>query len=885
MAALGKAFKKVAGSPAVRRFVKRASDAAHGAADKVMTKLGVGAASRARNRVHRALCSVTGHPVDVATGKVITFACDLELPGPIPFALDRVWYSTSIYEGPLGRGWHHRYDLALVEESDVVGVRLSDGRAVVFPRVGLGEREYDAREKVALARDARGYVFETSYLESLRFAPVGRPDGVQALVSIEDLSGNRIEFGYDRIGRLSEIVDSSGRRIAVECDQAGRIVALITPHPTLKHQELTVARYDYSREGDLVAVSDPSGSRIRYEYANHLLSKETYADGVSFYFKYDGLDEHAWCTRTWGDGLIFNHRMDYDRERGVTTVANSLGAETIYQWDGEGVVHTEIDPLGHRRVRVFDPHYNVLSETRGDEESFSYQYDDHSNLIERVDPDGRRLAFSYNELGLATAMIAPDGAAWRRTFDDRGRLTGTNGPDGQGYSYSYNSHGLLTRVVTPLGGTIAVEYDHDRMPAAEIDPRGHRTSFAHDTLGRLIRVTLSDGNTFGLDRDLCGRLRTLHRPDGTERQFRYDPRGSLATFRNEEGYVWEFEHSPTGRLTRRKGPDGAAFRWDYDAEGRIVSIEDSMQRSIHLERDPLGRVTSQSDLAGRETRYHYDGLGDSGRLLDGSGEGPHLEFGPQGQVVALRDPRGAETRYQYDWRGCVTLAEDEYARVEFRYDELGGLVGEEVRIKDPAGVPRPVTTISSRYDAEGRRVERRSDFGIDVGYAFNANHWVVGVLVGGTERISLKRDELGRVTEQVLPGGIRMSLAYDALGRLVRQVASGTTSYRRSYEISQGGEVVAVRHDGIDQVAVVCNASGRPIEVKQPGGRVVIPRDSCGRPLRSPRGDVCTYGPDGRLESHGDELRRYDAHGLLVGRRRRGEETTYEYGLFCKACG
>ena len=79
-----------------------------------MDKLGV--PPNIRNKVHKAICTVTGHPVDVAAGKLFTDAVDFSLPGPIPLKWERTWFSTSTYQGPLGHGWHHNYDLALMEE-------------------------------------------------------------------------------------------------------------------------------------------------------------------------------------------------------------------------------------------------------------------------------------------------------------------------------------------------------------------------------------------------------------------------------------------------------------------------------------------------------------------------------------------------------------------------------------------------------------------------------------------------------------------------------------------------------------------------------------------------------------------------------------------------
>jgi len=73
----------------------------------------------------------------------------------MPFIFERVWFSTSVYEGPLGHGWHHNYDLALCidKEEDIVAIRLADGRSVVFDLPADGEEVFDLFEKAYLKNE------------------------------------------------------------------------------------------------------------------------------------------------------------------------------------------------------------------------------------------------------------------------------------------------------------------------------------------------------------------------------------------------------------------------------------------------------------------------------------------------------------------------------------------------------------------------------------------------------------------------------------------------------------------------------------------------------------------------------------------------------------
>ena len=54
----------------------------------------------------------------------------------IPLSWERTWYSKSDYQGPLGNGWHHAYDMGIVVEDGILTLRMSDGIPDVYKRQG-----------------------------------------------------------------------------------------------------------------------------------------------------------------------------------------------------------------------------------------------------------------------------------------------------------------------------------------------------------------------------------------------------------------------------------------------------------------------------------------------------------------------------------------------------------------------------------------------------------------------------------------------------------------------------------------------------------------------------------------------------------------------------
>ncbi|MEO7779637.1 MAG: DUF6531 domain-containing protein, partial [Fibrobacteria bacterium] len=298
MAALGKAFAKLKRVMKGSKKAKAISNRIQQAAEALMKKLGV--PGNLRNLVHKSICTVTGHPVDVATGKVFTDNVDFELSGPIPLRWERTWFSTSVYRGPLGHGWHHAYDMALAEDEKSVAIRSGDGRPMAFPRLRPGE-SFDMRsEKATQRRDEAGYVLETREKLLYRFAERPSAQDVCPLESVSNLVGDRILFTYDKNGFPETVRDSAGRLLTFRTDPLGRILSIAAPHPDVIDQTILLMSYRYDGNRDMERAIDALDQPWLYAYRNHLLVRETDRNGLNFRFEYDREDSEARCLRTWG---------------------------------------------------------------------------------------------------------------------------------------------------------------------------------------------------------------------------------------------------------------------------------------------------------------------------------------------------------------------------------------------------------------------------------------------------------------------------------------------------------------------------------------------------------------------------------------------------------
>ncbi len=779
--------------------------------------------SRFRNFLNRAVCFLTGHPVDVATGRVLTDAVDFAFDGALPLRFERSYSSGfASRAGALGHGWSHSLDQAVWVERGCVVWRTDDGRELEFDTFDLPDHEMRVGdvlrlpyERTTLARlDDGAWEVTRGDGVTLRFEPVGRPDG-RAMIRAMQTPGayHRVTFDYDVAGNLARAVDAHGREARFTHDLRGRLTRVELPHPD-GAGTVTQRLFRYDDDGDLVEVVDSLGASWRFEYATHLLVRETDRNGLSFYFEYDGIGQDAWCVRTWGDGGLYDHVLGYDKRKRITWVTDSRGATSQYHMNGAGLVVKVVDPFGGETLLDYDP--ITLKRVKVTDAAGAWVARD-VDLFGRVTAtsDAAGAATTVNYAGEHPAeVVDQDGARWQLGFTREGYPTFAVAPTGDTWRWDW-ARDLLTRSVTPGPSDITRVYDARGVIEAERFGNGAEQRFEYDAWGRAVRITTPRGGSVTRRWDTEGRLVELRSPAGVTQRFEHDAEGNTARASDGVRRV-SFRYGHLRRVLSRTEA-GATTRFEYDTEGRLTAVIKPSGARATFTWDACGRVSRETDFDGAVREYKRDKAGRVVRELSPSGART-LDYDVMGRVVAVAHDDGAKLALERRVDGFITRALRGDVAVEFTRDALGRVLSER----------QGDVEVRSWFAAHGQREVVESSLGARavvwrdaIGEVHAVGFGHPGDITGA--HLSYERDGMGFESVRRVFGGVTVTTERDASGRVL------TRSTAHADGRPLGASSYAWRGD--DQIA----SSIDPMR-----GARRFDHDEAGRLIRE-------YGPEGAL--------------------------------------
>ncbi|MBI4604274.1 MAG: RHS repeat protein [Planctomycetes bacterium] len=413
--------------------------------------------------------------------------------------------------------------------------------------------------------DANGNLTELTVLNSVSSPPGQPPDDPQTTVYgydeldrlvQETYPGTPVEtkfVSYYRDGKQKATVDPEGQALESEYDLARRPTSTLHKRSDGTTQE--TRNFAYDKVGNLLDVQDGEGaSSYDYDSLNRVTSETRATAGQPSYSyttvsAYD-LEGHR--TRVTYPGGTRVLTQAYDWAGRLTSIADSQGPATFYQYDKNGnvtrlrwpndddnlyVLQTvnTYDALSRLAIRVASRRLGgtVFSATLVDPSSSS-GYDLAGNLrklTESINGQTRVVTYSYDDQYRLTAEAWTDNAYYY-DYNPVGNRVGKNytytGPNGtivDQYAYTYNSRNELQSVdFASTGGsastTTTFTYDKNGSRKTRV-AAGVTTAYTWDVSNRLTQVQNDGSTVFQATYDYRTRRLTTNE-EGSTTHFVYD---------------------------------------------------------------------------------------------------------------------------------------------------------------------------------------------------------------------------------------------------------------------------------------------------------------------------------------------------------------------------
>ena len=202
------------------------------------------------------------------------------------------------------------------------------------------------------------------------------------------------------------VTDPNGVATTLSYDVRGR---LRTRTVNAGNATAETTAFDYDSAGQLVRVTMPDGSSLRYQYdAAHRLTE--IADGLGNVIQYtldamgNRIKEDVFDP---ADRLVRTQRRIYDALNRLYNDIGAAGQMSAYLYDGNGNLKTSIDPLNRNTTINYDALNRLLNSTDAAGGVIRYGYDAKDRLISVQDPINLTTTYAYDGLGNLTQTVEP----------------------------------------------------------------------------------------------------------------------------------------------------------------------------------------------------------------------------------------------------------------------------------------------------------------------------------------------------------------------------------------------------------------------------------------------------------------------------------------------
>ena len=694
-----------------------------------------------------------GDPVDVIAGCMFIEATDFKLPGPIPLAWRRTWYSDSQLIGQLGHGMRHNFEMGLeVFEIGKIGVYLADGRGATFPKLLIGEAHNHPEEALTLTRQqAKSYrLFDQQTRISYHFEKIAGGFINYKLTQIVNQQQHKIQLAYNELGQLTTIIDSAGRYLSVTNNQAGKITKISL-------ENLDLVRYQYNQTGDLIEITDALNQPTKLSYQNHLIVKKVDKNKHAFHWKYEHHTPGARVLETFGDDGELRVKFTYCDAEAYTQVSDINGiskyfydernlctkiiypdntqTEEIYN-EREQLVKT-IDEAGKTTTYEYDQKSQITAIKFASGHTSTFEYDEAGNLTKTTDPEGGEINHLYNEDQTLKATIDENKAVIAYTYNEFALLETIIGAKAEMITFAYDKHHNLAQVTLPNDISSTWQYDNRGNCIKATNPLGEVTTYHYDDKNRLIETNLQDGNNLYLAYNAYHDV-TKFKDNHSEIHMTYTALGQLKT-QTQSDRKTEFTYDKNERLTGVINENGEAYTFTYDAKDNINEETTFDGITKTYEYGQTGQLTKVNRPENRWTTYEYDQMGN---------------------VIFIKNHDNTFDKFTYNKKGEMLSATNQHTTLKFELDQTGRIIkewqGEHV--------------ITSTYNQHGIKTQVESSLGAKIAMNYNDLGELTQLVASQNGRPAwhqtISYNNFGQETLRKVSGGISNEFTYNPKGQL-----------------------------------------------------------------------------------------------------------------------
>jgi RHS repeat-associated protein len=772
-----------------------------------------------------------GNPVNVATGNKYEEVLDLSISTPgIPLEFRRFYNSQASSDGPLGYGWDHNYEIAIMVLTTTPIKRVivwdRDGRALYYSQ---DSRTYPdgihfvpdsgiTKDRLRQDTSTNQYIFRRKQGNlTYTFASDGK------LLTIADANGSSLTFAYTG-ALLTQVSNSFGKNITIQYLN-NRISSITDPNGRSILYEYTNA--------DLTKVTYPDTNFITYVYSNHNLTDKYDTNNNLFgHWEYDANGRVQTYYRYLKEG-VSQERIDLTYQPAGTLVTNSTGT-TTYTTGLVGTINVATEIQGcstcggiHKRFTYSSRHeltdVTTISDSDGKQYTTHYTYDNPSNPYDKVGeitsktealmsppvPEQRTTSYTYTHRTDDPFLLTQSTETIKSVVDPQQNKVTTIAYDNQGNILSRQEAGyvFINGVSTPK--TYTIQYQYNTLgQLTQIN--GPRTDVSDITTLEYYANTPDQGNNRGQlkaivnalsqrtefsNYDANGNLGTITGPNGVITQRTYDERNRIKTLTNQTtGAQTQYFYDIRGNLSYIILPVGNRIDFTYNLANKLTEIKDSLDNKIQYQYDVEGNRTREEtkDPQGTLKKYldfTYDAYNNLKKIINPDTTYTEYTYDGRKNPIASKDPKNNSTLYTYDPLSrlkvmtqplsTITLygfdTQDNQASVTDPNGNVTSYYNDDFGRKNQTGSPDTGTT-DYLYDEAGNLLQRFDAKETVVNYTYDALNRLTAIQfpADSTQNVTFTYDSpsvtygIGRLTGRTDPSG-SYTFYYNAHGNLTRE--------------------------------------------------------------------------------------------------------------------